>query len=330
MQAGVPVPIPYNPALWVADSDRGVLQFTAAPAQLGYAPPFSLTYQQYARQGFVEVQKDLQVDGSATVFGALTVCGATTYSGGQVYAGDLTVCGALYALGRGAFSSSVSVSGPLQVAGAVSVSGGLALSGPISLAGAGVGVSGYVLTSQGGATPAWRSAGAGNYLPVSPASVTAPTSVTVSGTTLTFTTAADAASAFRIQDAQSSRYPLIAGRNGLRLATASGDAAAFNALFTSPAFFMPTYFTFTGTVAGTALNLPDPSLYAGVQLTIKSSGASVATASITSPNAPSSTFGSLLLPGEKVPSAPAAKSLNLGGVFHMFSDGTYWNATSVA
>jgi len=362
LRAGVPVPIPYDPALWVADSDRGVLQFTTTPAQLGYAPPFTLTYPQYTRQGYVEVQKDLQVDGNASVLGSLTVAGATTFTGGEIYENSLTVCGNLTVLGRGAFNSSVSVSGPLTVSGAsqfaavgvsglltvsgpsvftgavgvsglltvsgpsvftgavgvsgaVSVSGSLTLSGPIALAGTGVGTFGYVLTSQGGATPKWT-VGGGNYLPVSPVSITAPTSVTISGAPLTFTTATDAASAFRIQNTQSLRYPLIADRYGLRMATMSGDAAVFNSISGS---YMPTYFIYNGTVSGAAMTLPDPSSYTGISMTIKSQSSQPATL----------LSSKLLFVGEIVPGVAPSKSLGIGVIYQFFSDGTYWNTYSL-
>lgn len=388
MRAGVSGQVPYDPALWVADSDRGVLQFTVAPAQLGYAPPFTLTYQQYARQGFVEVQKDLQVDGNASVLGNLTVAGVTTYTGGEVYEDNLTVCGTLTVGGLSRFASAVSVSGPLTVSGAltvssasrfanavsvsgpltvsgavsvngpltvsgasrftstvdisgagrfasavsvsgavsvagvstftgaVSVSGGFSLSGPIALAGAGVGAAGQVLTSQGSATPTWTATAGGNFLPVSPVSVAAPTAVTISGTTLTFTTAADAVSAFRIQNTQSTKYPLVADRYGLRMSTMSGDAAVFNSISGS---YMPTYFIYNGTASGASLNLPDPSSYTGISLTIKSQS--------TQPAALVSS--KILFVGEIMPGIGASKNLGTGVIYQLFSDGTFWNTYSL-
>jgi hypothetical protein len=40
--------VPYNPSVWVADGIRSVVEFKyQTPAQLGYAPPFTLSYWQY-------------------------------------------------------------------------------------------------------------------------------------------------------------------------------------------------------------------------------------------------------------------------------------------
>jgi hypothetical protein len=39
--------IPCDRTVWVADSELGVIQFTANPIGLGYMPPFSLSYYKY-------------------------------------------------------------------------------------------------------------------------------------------------------------------------------------------------------------------------------------------------------------------------------------------
>jgi len=387
MHTGVSAPIPYDPALWVADSDRGVLHFATPPGQLGYAPPFVLTYYQYTQQGYVTVPKDLQVNGNAHVLGSLTVDGVSKFTGGEVYEDNLTVCGTLTVSGVSRFASAVSMSGPLTVAGAsrladlavsgpltvsgasmfagavsmsgpltiagtvscssvfsgaisasgsltvagsvsvsgasvfsgaVSVSGGLSLSGPIALAGTGVGVSGYVLTSQGGTTPAWTAENV-NYIPVRPSEITTLTIVDVKAL-LEFITTNDRDSAFAVKESQTLRYPLVADRYGLRLSVVNGDASRFNDLFTAPNVFMPSYFIYDAAVPdGVPLYLPDnPTLYKGIQITIKSQ--SQYQVDIVSQK--------MIVVKEIAPGVNNSIPLEIGFVVNIFSAGNYWNVTN--
>jgi hypothetical protein len=110
--------------------------------------------------------------------------------------------------------------------------------------------------------------------------------------------------------------------NVLRMTVASGDATIFNTL---AATTLPSYFIYNGTVTpAPALNLPSASSFTGVQLTIKSAGASVAQAEIVSQLAPTAS-GQLILFGEYVPSQPST-NLGIGEQIVLFSDGTYWIA----
>ena len=466
MKAGVSVQIPYNPTVWVADSDRGVLQFTVPPAQLGYTAPFGLTYYQYTEHGNVFVPKNLVVGGDLTIDGEayylggqiyednLTVCGwldvsgratfhsginvsgsstftgnvgisgsltvssATTLnaslyvsgpavfnstvdvsgpltvSGSSTFAGDLGVNGSLtasgattlnaslYVSGPAVFNSTVAVSGPLTVSGSstfagnlgvngsltvssattlnaslyvsgpavfnstvdvsgpltvsgsstfagnvgisgsLTVSNGISLNGPITLAGTGQGSAGYVLTSQGAATPTWTAAIGSNFLPTVPSLVATPTSVSINeGIVLTFITNGDY-SGFRVQDGNTLKNSLTIDRWGLHGYFASGTADNFNTLIAASGP-IPMYYTLIETSLTTpTINLPSPLNYPGVQFTIKSVNPSLAV-EITS----GAGLGTLILPNEREPSAPPVKQFNVGGIMQAYSDGTYWIST---
>ena len=370
MKAGVSVQIPYNPTVWVADSDRGVLQFTVPPAQLGYTAPFGLTYYQYTEHGNVFVPKNLVVGGD------LTIDGEAYYLGGQIYEDNLTVCGwldvsgratfhsginvsgsstftgnvgisgsltvssattlnaSLYVSGPAVFNSTVDVSGPLTVSGSstfagnvgisgsLTVSNGISLNGPITLAGTGQGSAGYVLTSQGAATPTWTAAIGSNFLPTVPSLVATPTSVSINeGIVLTFITNGDY-SGFRVQDGNTLKNSLTIDRWGLHGYFASGTADNFNTLIAASGP-IPMYYTLIETSLTTpTINLPSPLNYPGVQFTIKSVNPSLAV-EITS----GAGLGTLILPNEREPSAPPVKQFNVGGIMQAYSDGTYWIST---
>jgi hypothetical protein len=40
--------VPYNPAIWVADGTQSIVEFSREPTTLGYMPPFTIDYWQYA------------------------------------------------------------------------------------------------------------------------------------------------------------------------------------------------------------------------------------------------------------------------------------------
>ena len=111
------VPIPYNPSLWVADSDLGVLEFTTPPASLGFLPPFILSYWQYTQEGNVFIPGNLSVCGDIQVDGNITVNGPATFNS------NVGISGPLYVSGSAIFNSSVGVSGVLRMTVATGGSG---------------------------------------------------------------------------------------------------------------------------------------------------------------------------------------------------------------
>jgi hypothetical protein len=160
------VRIPYNPSLWVADSDRGLLQFTTSPILLGYTTPYTLNYWQYTQVGNVVVPGNLTacglltasgliVQNSTIVIGPLTVCGLLTASGltvrnASTMIGPLTACGLLTASGLTVQNASTMI-GPLTACGLLTASGLLVensarINGNLDVIGA---APGYSLTVTG-------------------------------------------------------------------------------------------------------------------------------------------------------------------------------------
>jgi hypothetical protein len=137
------VPIPYNPSLWVADSDLGVLEFTTPPTSLGYLPPFILSYWQYTQEGNVFIPGNLSVCGDIQVDGNITANGPATFNS------NVGISGPLYVSGPATFNSNVGISGPLYVSGPATFNSNVGISGPLYVSGpaifnSSVGVSGVL------------------------------------------------------------------------------------------------------------------------------------------------------------------------------------------
>jgi len=286
----------------------------------------------------VAISGPLTVSGASVLNSSLYVSGPAVFGNTVAISGPLTVSGAsvmnssLYVSGPAVFGNTVAISGPLYVSGlstfggnvgissSLTVSNGMTLNGPITLAGNGQGSVGYVLTSQGAATPTWT-LGGGNFLPIAPSYIATPTSVSINErVTLKFTISGDL-SIFSVQDWISTITPLYVDRWGLHGYAANGNTDNFNALIAANGP-MPMYYTLVENRASRAINLPSPLNYIGVQITIKSIYPS-SSIDITS----GSGFGTLILPSEREPSAPSAKQFNVGGVLQAYSNGEYWIST---
>jgi hypothetical protein len=327
--------VPYNQSVWVADSDRGLLQFSSPVSQLGYIPPFTLFYYQYTQQGNISiagdlmvgrdlfvgrdesvgrdlaVARDLAVTGSGTVTGNLSVTRDQTVGRDLTTGRDLVVTGSGTVTGNLYISRDQIVGRDVAIGSDLSVIRNQTIGRDLAVTGSGV-ISGNL--SVGRDQTVGRDLSGARDLTVGRDQIVGRDLAVTGSGVISGNLSVNRNTALLGDVVMLGAFTVDS--YGLHRITRSGNTAYLQTLTSGGP--LPQYYTLVETNPGTTYTLPDNmvSNYIGSQMTIKSLGS----------NHNVDISSTKLYVGAEYIATTASVPLGLGGYITIYSDGVHWIA----